>query len=32
VVTDWIAKANSNGMDGAANVQTVRDLILKYEN
>ena len=32
VVTDWIAKANSNGMDGAAIVQTVRDLILKYEN
>ena len=32
VVTDWIEKANSNGMDGAAIVQTVRDLILKYEN
>ena len=32
VVTDWIAKANSNGMDGAEIVQTVRDLILKYEN
>ena len=32
VVTDWIAKANSNGMDGAVIVQTARDLILKYEN
>ena len=32
VVADWISKANSNGMDGAAIVQSARDLISKYEN
>ena len=32
VVSDWITKANANGMDGAEIVQTTRDLISKYEN
>tara|TARA_B100001093_G_scaffold62949_1_gene52874 strand:+ start:344 stop:1372 length:1029 start_codon:yes stop_codon:yes gene_type:complete len=32
VVSDWITKANTNGMDGAGIVQTTRDLISKYEN
>jgi len=32
VVSDWITKANANGMDGAEIVQTTRDLISKYKN
>ena len=32
VTDNWIALANEAGLDGAALVQEVKDLILKYEN
>ena len=32
LITDWIADANSKGMDGAKLVRTARELIAQYEN
>ena len=32
LIKEWIADANSKGMDGEMLVRTARDLIAKYEN
>ena len=32
LIADWIAEANSKGMDGAKLVRTARELIAQYEN